>query len=392
VIVTQTGREADRQQAVFVSADLIFLPRNSIASLRKQIFTKWGIAESSILLHATHTHSSPYPAYGYYASVYDSTLDEEFDNYIKGVEAAVMEGIGNALNGLEPVTIERGSGQCLFSSYRRKEEEGKWVMAPNDKGPNDQEVSVIRFKKRNGTTKALMVHYTCHPTTTYEDFYSSDYPGTAMDLIEERLEADAVSMFLQGCCGDIRPGIIREGHYVHGSESDVLRLAGLLAEEVTAVLERPLSSVKPSHLISRSQQVELPFRTVPSMDELEANQDDPGLMGRWSRKLLANPQFLTSHDTLELTYIQLANELSFLAMSGEMVVAYGLNIKQEYKGTTIPIGYTNGNAGYIPTAEQLEQGGYEAYDFFYKQGLPSPYDSRIEDLIREAISELVPSS
>jgi hypothetical protein len=45
--------------------------------------------------------------------------------------------------------------------------------------------------------------------------------------------------------------------------------------------------------------------------------------------------------------------------------------------------------GYVPTAQQLAEGGYEAEGSCPYFGLPGPFDPRIEGLIRRAIDELV---
>lgn len=73
-------------------------------------------------------------------------------------------------------------------------------MAPNPDGPNDQEVTVIKFNRINdGTVKSLFVHFTCHPTTTADNLINSEYPGVAMEKVEEHLGGGAIAMFLQGC-------------------------------------------------------------------------------------------------------------------------------------------------------------------------------------------------
>lgn len=389
IVTRQKDQQGTEQDAVIVSIDSLMIPLTCVASLRARIYNKWKIDRSAVMLHVTHTHSAPFPTYGLYAAAYDSSLDKEFDDYIRGLEDAVIAGIGTAIAALEEVTVERGSGQCGFSSYRRKQVEGQWVMAPDEQGPKDPEVTVIRFKRAVGTTLALIVQYACHPTITYDDYISPDYPGTAMEQIEQQLGDDVVSLFLQGCSGDIRPGLIRDGNYYIGTDADVVRLAQMLSDETMAIVERPMQPVTPSGIVCRELSVELPFRSVPTLEELAAYRDDSGDRGKWSRKLLANPEFLMRSGTLEMTYIHLADELSFLAMSGEMVADYGHFIKAASTGNVIPIGYTNGIAGYVPTARQLAEGGYEAADFFYRHGLPSPYDDCIEETIKQGIATLI---
>ncbi len=385
----QSGRNA-----VFVSADSLFIPHNRIEGLKRRITEAWGIGGDDVFVQATHTHSAPFPAAGYYAAVYDSSLDAEYDAYFRQAEEAVFAGVASALAGLEPVTVWRGEGKCEFSSYRRKEVDGQWAMAPDDGGPKDPELTVVRFRREDGSDKALFVHFACHPTVTYEDLLSPDYPGTAMEQLE-RLEqpqdGGVVALFLQGCCGDVRPGLIRDGKYYSGTDVDVRRLAGQLADETRAVLARPMRELATTGIECRRLAIGLPFREVPTAAELEAWRDDPGLLGMRSRKLLAYPQFLKPQETLRIGYLELAEGLAMVGMSGEMVVAYGCRVKAAGGERMLALGLTDGNAGYVPTARQLAEGGYEAHDFFYRHGFPSPYDPVVEARVTAAIDALVGS-
>ena len=110
---------------------------------------------------------------------------------------------------------------------------------------------------------------------------------------------------------------------------------------------------------------ELPYRAVPDWKETESYKDDPSILGVRSRKLIAHPECLKPHETLNLVYIGIGAGLSFLAMNGEIVGEYGRHIKAATKGAVIPLGYSNGHTTYIPTALQLEQGGYEGNDVFF---------------------------
>lgn len=391
IVVLRQGDEQKAVYTLFVSADILAFPNSCADSLRAAISARWPIRREAILLHATHTHSAPYPARdGYFAAIVDSALDSEFHRYVETLEQAILSGIERAMSRIEPVSIDRGVGRCTFSSFRRKQIDGKWTMAPDAEVPTDPEVHVVRFRNSSDEIVALFVNYACHPTTTYDEFVSPDFPGTAMDQLEERLAPGTVAMFLQGCCGDVRPGLIRDGKYYRGSDKEVRELASQLSEEVMAVLQRSMRRIGPSSFRLSQCAIELPYRSVPTSDELQAMKDDAGVMGRWSRALLAHPMYVLPGERLELTYIELAEGLAFLALNGEAVGEYGRFIKERSAGAVIPVGYCNGLVGYIPTASQLEEGGYEGYNFFYQHGRPSPFDTCIEEAIKQAIVQLIP--
>jgi hypothetical protein len=45
--------------------------------------------------------------------------------------------------------------------------------------------------------------------------------------------------------------------------------------------------------------------------------------------------------------------------------------------------------GYVPTAEQVNEGGYEAVESALFFGLPSPFDSSLESKIKKALHQLI---
>jgi hypothetical protein len=60
-----------------------------------------------------------------------------------------------------------------------------------------------------------------------------------------------------------------------------------------------------------------------------------------------------------------------------------------YGNQVLPMGYSNGHTTYIPTAQQLAEGGYEGDYVFFRHGKPSPYHPSIEQIIKEGMVELI---
>ena len=78
---------------------------------------------------------------------------------------------------VEKVSIDRRSGTSKLGIYRRKRVDNQIVRAPNRKVTTDNELSIISFKTEENRTKAIWIHYSCHPTTTDANVVSSEYPG-----------------------------------------------------------------------------------------------------------------------------------------------------------------------------------------------------------------------
>ena len=131
-------------------------------------------------------------------------------------------------------------------------------------------------------------------------------------------------------------------------------------------------------------------RTGAGSGRLKQLAPDADVLKTWARFLLSDPDRLKQNTAeLDLTYLELADGCSILAVNGEMVHAYGEFVKTRFDKTVLPVGYSNGMIGYVPTAEQLAEGGYEAVDFIYYFGLPAPFSPEAEQLIRDGIVRLV---
>ncbi|MFC5648208.1 neutral/alkaline non-lysosomal ceramidase N-terminal domain-containing protein [Paenibacillus solisilvae] len=346
----QIDAEGKRMSVLFVSADLIWWGTDFVEQLRPKLVKRFGF--DTVLLHATHTHSGPQTS-----GRFVEALGMKDEAYMEFLEERLVLGTEQALRTVEPVTVQKGSESCRIGVNRRLESDGEILMAPNEAGPVDQEVTVIQFLKLNGGTKSVFVHYTCHPTTTDDNAVSSEFPGYAMDRIEDGFGGEAVGAFLQGCCGDIRPYLAEEGQFYRGSRAEVERFGKQLSDTVFRIVQRPMTELAPSVLQSRSSALELPFQ---------------------------EPSPLTGI-SLEISWLQLAEGLSLITFNAEMVVEYGLYIKENSRGSILPMAYTNGMIGYVPTRQQLAQGGYEAKGSVPFFGLPGPFDPSLESRIRREI-------
>lgn len=370
--------------ALVVSADLIWWGSDRVPALRRRIRERWGLEESAMLLHGTHSHSGPQTSANFTPSL---GLPDE--RYLTWLEAQLLDAIGRAIADSEPVTVERGRGDCPIGINRRRWRAGALEQAPNASGLVDPEVIVVRFRARKGRTKALLVHFACHPVISVDPLVSGEFPGAAMTALEAALGGGAVAAYLQGCCGDINPALIRDGALVRGHEAEIRAFGGALATAVTAVLEGPLDPLPPGPLRSRRLTVDLPLQAPPDAADLAAVRDAPGVTGEWSRLLLRHPERLRPVAPLELTLLDLAGGLSLLALNAEVTVAYGLFAKAQFAGRALPVAYSNGMIGYVVTAEQLREGGYEADESTRYFGLPARFAPELEERVKRGMLHLV---
>ena len=79
---------------------------------------------------------------------------------------------------------------------------------------------------------------------------------------------------------------------------------------------------------------------------------------------------------------------TLVALDGEVFCEYSLNITRMLQPTAaIVLGYSNGVVTYLPTAEAMDEGGYEtrAYTFFR---VPGPYTKEVEQIVLKAAVKL----
>jgi hypothetical protein len=88
---------------------------------------------------------------------------------------------------------------------------------------------------------------------------------------------------------------------------------------------------------------------------------------------------------------QLGDQLTWVALGGEVVVDYATRLKREL-GRDRPLwvaGYANDVMAYIPSLRVLKEGGYEGDTSMIPYGMPSKWGPAIEEKIVTKVHELV---
>jgi hypothetical protein len=373
VLETETG-SGERSRVVVVSADILWWGPQHLPELRREIAALAGVPEGNILFSATHSHSGPQTSTRASATI--GVLDPRF---IALLHERTREATRAAVADLEPVSVRRFTG-CHDLGFNRRPQ-----FDPD--GPTDPILTAIRFARADGSPRTFLVHYTCHPVISQEHVVSGEWPGVAMDILEQELGVTA--LFLQGCCGDINPVVQGEGRSLRGPDEIVVREGRRLAEAVRALLAGPGEALAPVPLRVDHLEIDLPFAGIPDDATLRGGMDAPGVAGEWRRVLLEHPEWREPTISLHLQRVDIADGLSLLAMNGEVVVSYGLHARTVSNGAVLPMGYSNGMTGYVPTAKVIAEGGYEGGDSIPYFFLPAPFDPAVEPLLTEAIDRLL---
>jgi hypothetical protein len=379
VVVLETGGS----RVVIAGLDALNWGRQQAPRLRRQIADLAGTTPDHVLLSATHSHSGPQTSFG--VSRYVGVADQRF---IDLLDRATLEATSEAIASLELVEIGRSQTMFDLGIHRRVMREGVVEHELTKSGPTDNRLTAIRFATTDGRIKAILVHYTCHPVIVAEHYLSPEFPGFAMSRIEQARATTA--LYLQGFCGDINPDFTGRQEFRRGTDEDVQRSGGRLADLVLDMLDRPATFLPPTPLAGIERTIDLPFQDLPDEQSLREGVDEPEVVGEWSRKMLDSPEKLVASVPLTLQRLDLAKGLSLLAVDAEVSVEYGLALRERTGDTVLPVGYSNGMVGYVTTARQIADGGYEPVDSTKYYGLPAPFDPVIESRLTDALAELVP--
>lgn len=372
-------------ELVLVSADLIWFGKDIVEKIRGVCREKYGLKPEQVLLHATHSHSGPQTGTEFTPSL--GLADEAYMSFLAN---KVIEGIALAKSNKEEVEAYICKTTWNLGINRRKKVDDRVEMAPNDKGIKDDILTFIYFyTKGTNNMKAVICHGTCHPNISAENKISAEYTGIAMSKIENYLGNQTAALFLQGFTGNIRPNIQKQGKFLRGTAKEVNEAAEYLYGIFLETIKKDKIELKLNNLILKEETIKVPLNKVPDEVLLISMIGNEDITGEWSRFLLEDKSRLCPYKDLIISCVRLGKELSFIFINGEVVNEYAMYAQSVSSSKVLSVGYTNGMIGYLPTEQQINEGGYEPDESAYYFALPGKYDKELESIFKKKIKELL---
>lgn len=375
------------KRAVLVTSDLVGIPAAVSDVIAERVEKQHHLQRNQLLLNSSHTHCGPVVGH-MLGSMYPMTPQQwaDVEEYTAGLEDKVVSLVGASLKALRPARLSFGHGEVGFGMNRRERKGEAFVIGENREGPVDHDVPMLRVDDSHGKLRALVFGYACHNTTGRDSMlFNGDYAGYAQAWLEKK-HPGATALFVEGCGGDANP-------YPRGS----IELAQQHGEELGEAVEKALGTeFKPIHtpFATAYEKVSVAFATPPSREELQAQLQSPDVYHRnWAGamlKIFDRDGRLPTEYPYPVEVWQFGQDLTLIALGGEVVVDYDLRLKKELGADKLWVaGYSNDVFAYIPSLRVLKEGGYEGGGAMIYYGQPGPFAPSVEETIIGKVHDLV---
>jgi len=369
--------ECPGQRCLIFSFDLMIVG-SELQDIILEKLQRLGFGPDEVVLLASHTHTAPATdqaceRLGIPETEFVDDVAEAAENLVRGMQRQPASEVSLALL----------RGQLNHSINRRR----YWpfptvgrmygfrltsvTFSPNPGGPRDEAATVILFRKADdGQPLGVIWHYTCHPTAVMpENVISADYPGAVRRALRERF-GEIPCVFVQGFCGDIRPDI-------HTSQQAGWRER--LRRAVRTMMSGPLFASATAQDWRRwSKDLAAGVRDIA--EGSPASTFSPARLQTGAARIPLDHFFTgsTPDKLLAAQVIRIGEELEIVALSAEACVEWERVLDQ-----AVPIppgrirlyaGYLGALFGYLPTAAQVPEGGYEVVGFQPLFGLSGRFE------------------
>ncbi len=177
------------------------MPEDFMKNIKERLLSEFKIVH--VLVNASHNHFDGFMNGG--------------NKIVDNVEDKTVQAVAIAMQNLEKVRVGGGNGfENRISMNRRIKLKDGSVFTIRHANPNmpdeevvglgkiDPEIGILRIDRLDGTSKAVVYNYACHPYTGVPDRgVTAEFPGVASKEIEENLGHGTMAFFLQGATGDI---------------------------------------------------------------------------------------------------------------------------------------------------------------------------------------------
>jgi hypothetical protein len=323
---------------LLASCDLLSFTVVDADAIRARIADVCGLPREAVLLAATHTHCGP-------ATQPMPGLGEVDPGYVDRLRGLIVEAAAEAVAARRPAELSYAFEAIEPLGYNRRK---------NDFCGVDPvlKIAILRTTVR----RIYLLSYACHAVVFgRRSHVSADWPGAVVAAIEK---CGDQAVFFQGFCGDIDP-VIQKNRWGEGTPSDLLDIGSLVRRRLVRAERYAVDQSDPV-LAAVERRIRVPLtiydrRTIERRAASFARtySQFPGaarFAGDWRRRALAAAPARRLAPVVRDVPVQAMalGDLRIAALPGEFFSEIGLKL-QRTNAPVVPVGYANGNIGYVPT-------------------------------------------
>ncbi len=374
-------------------------------ALRRTVQERTGVTEETFVLTLGHQHATVNAG----SQIADKLGGDLGVAYRARLADEIVAAVLAAREGLAPAWITYGQGRCNLAVNRDYWDDAaaRWACGYNPDGAADDTVLVARVTGDDGTVRATLLNYACHPTTLAWDNHllSPDYIGAAREVLERAFGAPA--LFMQGASGDLGPRVGYVGDTAVADRNG--RQLGYAAASAIEAIPPPATTfvytgivtsgadigtwayqpssaeniAAASQLHVRVASVAIPIKPIPSAADLEAQLAavTERAEGEKLHRRLNLRRALGETDTqvLRLWFWRLGDAV-LVTIPDEPYAVLQQTLRQTFPETPIfVLGVTNGSLGYLCPHDLYGTGRYQEIQSPY---LPGCLETTIAAAIR----------
>lgn len=319
-----------------ISADALYIGRDFISHVRMKLPDNL-----HTLFVASHTHFAP---------SLDGTkpaLGSTDDDWLKQVAGSVADQIV-ALTASDAVAgrFSYGVETCTGSVYRRRRSflrrkfphlTWRIGLLPNRLKAIPRDLQILAITDSNDKIGAVIWSWPCHPVEFVSaNEISSAFPGAVRDAIRKAIGDDALPvLFFPGFCGDIRPDITKSylGFEVfkHGNDSEINAFEDVITNAALKAL-RGAAAIQTGE--TQYRETAVPLKSFGPSGDFDIGITQVNFGG--VEIIGVGAEVCSGH--LDQTDFDRSKPKFFTGCAGPTF-------------------------GYLPTDEQIVEGGYESYEF-----------------------------
>lgn len=193
-----------KKYLLLISMDVLLVPLLLSEYIKEKIQDNFNIHPNQVLIHGTHTHKSvdiqgTFSRGGLWFGVVKSIIvgsGKADDKYKIWMARQIVRMVDDMITRLQPAKF----------AWKKIIPEEPLTVNRRKGGISNQPLSVLAFKQqKTGELLGILMSMGAHPTTiaSRTPRLSAEWPGRAMNIVEQDTEGKVQAIFFNGPCGDI---------------------------------------------------------------------------------------------------------------------------------------------------------------------------------------------